>query len=383
MSDESRTYSKNGQRHLSPFMGKEFLYDYVTEKLDPERKAAMQDFIESSREAQTEIHRITEGLGYADQLADIQVSDRVFEEIKTPSSYFIVLMRKLRFEDWSPAIKMGLEVMIVTIGVVALSLVIPWHRIMDISWNGKKEVILAEVKKGDLANPDLEAAGTPEEQTVSFPDEGAEKAKKPTAKIEPVEKTEKLEKKVETKKPVTPPKPVAKKIVAPEPEIEEIEPAPEAPPVVAPVVTEPAPPTPEVVTAPMPAAEPAPAPTAPPTEEVPAKHEVAQAVASKEEAPATQGFLYRGVIYVTNVSAVTPKFVEKITSLGGRKAGGVAIGWPKGSSTYFHFTIPEAKYQSLLDFAEEYGGLKLKKEKHDRVMPEGINRVIFTIEEKK
>jgi hypothetical protein len=110
-------------------------------------------------------------------------------------------------------------------------------------------------------------------------------------------------------------------------------------------------------------------------------------VAKKEEekTDATSGgFLYRGELAVTNLSVVGPKITEKIKELGGRKAGGVELGWQKSpTSTYYHFTLPEAKYQELATFLGTYGKAQLNKEKHPRVMPDGIIRLIITVDEDK
>jgi hypothetical protein len=397
MSEDHFSYSKNGKRQISPFIGREFLYDFVTGNLDAERKAAMQEFIASSPETKTDIQQIQRGLEYAAVLGQIQISDSIVEQIQTPSSYFSVLLRKLRFDDWSPAIKLGLEVMVVTIGVVSLALVIPWHRIMDVSWNGNKEIVLTEVKKGVMAHPDLEAAGTPEEQTVSFTDEGASKkpaqpivaAAPATPEIKPAMKTAA----VVAEKPATKKsKPVEKSPVVADVDEGDGTSAPvvaaastsdevEAPAAVA-ATTEASTPKTEAPSVPAPEA-PADDAASTTTPAVVAEDSVSGAKKEKTLTAKGEGFLYRGSIEVRNVLAATQKFVDKINTLGGRKAGEVQLGWKKGNSSYFHFTIPEAKYAALIDFAEEYGGLTLKKEKNGRVMPEGIVRVIFTIKEKK
>lgn len=80
----------------------------------------------------------------------------------------------------------------------------------------------------------------------------------------------------------------------------------------------------------------------------------------------------------------SPKITEKIIELGGRKAGEVDIGWKKSDTTYYyHFTLPEAKYSELIAFLSEYAKTELTKEKHPRVMPDGIIRLIITLDEKK
>jgi hypothetical protein len=95
------------------------------------------------------------------------------------------------------------------------------------------------------------------------------------------------------------------------------------------------------------------------------------------------GYLYRGTISITNIEAVEPKITEKIEALGGRKAGSVELGWKKTeNSLYYHFTIPEARYTELLTFLSTYGTPKFSKKKHSRVMPDGIIRLIFNVDEK-
>ena len=95
------------------------------------------------------------------------------------------------------------------------------------------------------------------------------------------------------------------------------------------------------------------------------------------------GFLYRGQLNVTNVDMIAPKIKEKIEEFGGRKAGEAEIGWKKSSNLYYyHFTIPEAKLAELEQYLKLYSEAKLSKTPHPRVMPDGIIRIIFTVEEK-
>lgn len=117
-------------------------------------------------------------------------------------------------------------------------------------------------------------------------------------------------------------------------------------------------------------------PPSPPVQEKP----VVAKQASVE--PKATGFLYRGTIRMTNPKVVAAKIVEKISALGARKAGNVELGWSKGSGAYFHFTLPESKYEETLEIFKEYGELKIQKEKHERVMPDGIIRLIIDAEEK-
>lgn len=128
--------------------------------------------------------------------------------------------------------------------------------------------------------------------------------------------------------------------------------------------------------------------TAPAAPEVPSPTKVAaknvELETTKENVSVvgSGGFLYRGSIAVTNLDAARMKITEKINLLGGRKAGSVELGWKKTpTSSYYHFTIPQAKYDDLIAFLSMYGKPVIAKEKHPRVMPDGILRLIVTVDE--
>ena len=92
--------------------------------------------------------------------------------------------------------------------------------------------------------------------------------------------------------------------------------------------------------------------------------------------------MYRGEVKLTNINASGAKITAKIGELGGRKAGEVNLGWKRNTtSLYYHFTIPETKYKDLLAFLSSYGKINMMKEKHPRLMPEGIVRVILNVDE--
>lgn len=323
--DNGNFYSKKGQRKLSPFVGQELLYDYISEQLDAERKAAVDEFLKENREAQLDVQKINNGLAYVDKLSDTVVSHALLEKIQTPSNYFQTLQSRIRFDEWPVGLKLGLEAMIVALGITSVAILVPWHKIMSFRTHSTN-VVLTEVARETSKKTTEVEAGEAKEQPAAFQDEGV------TQKPNIVDETD-----------VT--KGTLKKEVA--------------------------------AAAPTPSTVPAPAPTIPVAAKAPAL-----AKAPEPEGKHT-GFLYRGSMQVTNVSAVTPKLVEKLEALGGRKAGEVELGWKKGNGSYFHFTVPEAKYEEMLKVFNEYGQLKIAKEKHERIMPEGILRMIITVEEKK
>lgn len=329
--------SKKGQRQVTPFTGNELLYDYMSGILDEERKSAVEAHLENSRDAQLDFQKIQIGQQYAEKMKQITVSHALQERLGAPSSYLSVLFRKSKFDQWPVGLKWGLEALVVVFVVVTVLTLAPWEKVMKLRLStGSSDVVLTELNKAQQKEIAQEAPATAE--TPQFVDEGI-KAKETAAAPTPA-----------TAVAATAVKPTA---------------------------------TPVVVAA---KATPTPAPA-----KVPAKV-AATAAANEEESdgeatesgkPST-GYLYRGQIAVTNLEAVGPKIKDKIMELGGRKAGEVELGWEKTpGSAYFHFTIPEAKYSELQAFLSEYGKAKISKDKHPRVMPDGIIRLIITVDEAK
>ncbi len=324
---ENKTvFSKKDKREISPFIGHELLYDYLCGSLDGDRKKAVEDHVKFSRDAQLDLTKIENGQKYAEQLSNTVVSQPIIEQISTPVTYLSVLMQKSHFDKWPQGLKWGLEALVVVAVIVTVLSVTPWQKVMQLGLlSDSKEVVLAEVSKNESATQKVD-------EEPEFVDEGVKEGAAPVAATSPT-----------------------------------------------PSATPAASATPVAATSPAPAAKPSPTPSATKAPEVAAASATATAATA-----ASGGFLYRGEIGVTNVLSVGPKITDKIIELGGRKAGSVELGWQKTpTSMYYHFTIPEAKYQDLLTFMETYGKLKLGKEKHPRVMPDGIIRLILTVDEAK
>jgi outer membrane biosynthesis protein TonB len=335
--------SKKGQREVSPFIGHELLYDYLIGGLDQERKHAVEEHLKFSRDAQLDLNKIQGGQVYAEKLSETVVSQPILDQLNSPTTYLTTLMQKSNFERWPVGLKWGLEALVVVSVIVVLLSVAPWEKIMKIGVSPtSKEIILAEATK-EKTPATLEAQKKTEEQNSStkYADEGA---------------------------PQIPDKKVAAAKATPTPAPEAKRPAPETK-----SETKPA------------AKEPVKAAAAVAVAKEEAKTSDDEKTQTADDAkPQSGGFLYRGSIAITNIEMVGPKIKDKIMELGGRKAGDVELGWQKmPSSQYFHFTIPEAKYPELLTFLGEYGKVRIGKEKHPRVMPDGIVRLIITVDEAK
>ncbi|HWU44087.1 MAG TPA: hypothetical protein VN132_11635, partial [Bdellovibrio sp.] len=320
---------------MSPFIGHELLYDYLSGMLDEERKVAVEDHVKYSRDAQLDLNKIQNGESYSNQLSGTVVSQPIIEQINTTSTYLTTLMQKSNFDKWPQGIKWGLEALVVVSVIVILLTVAPWQKVLNMGIStGTKEVVLAEVSK-------TETAPTPVEEKPQFVDEDTKSAKPAAVAVKPTPTPAAAAPKPATTKPATPPTASA---------------------------TTPAPATP------VPAK---PSPTPAPVVAANKEANKDEGKLSATEVTTGGGFLYRGDIAVTNIAVVGPKITEKIKELGGRKAGAVELGWQKTpTSMYYHFTIPEAKYQELSNYLATYGKAHIGKEKHPRVMPDGIIRLI-------
>lgn len=330
MSEEIQ-FSKKGQRKVSSFIGQELLYDYMTGNLDDERKQAVEEYIEQNKEVQSDIQKIQHGMNYLEVLEQTRVSEALVEKIKQPTSYLDSLLLKMKFDDWSPGFKLGVEASVVAIGITVVAVVLPWKKMLDFKVD-KSDIILSEItKKFDSKNPaehevvaKNEDISGQDKSEVSFPDE--ESGAGTSAGIAVVTSSTTTSTTLKS----------------------------------APVVAV----APNATTT---------------TMKTPVD---AQNTAGATEAKRV-GYLYRGTISITNAKAAATKLVDKVTGLGGRKAGNVELGWTKGEGAYFHFTMPESNYQQMTEAFQEYGNLKIAKERHERIMPEGIVRVIITVDEKK
>jgi hypothetical protein len=350
---ETPPYSKKGQRVVSSFVGQELLFDYITDQLDEERKKAVAEFVQRNKDAQMDILKIQNGMIYTQKLGETKVSEALLEKVTLPASYLEVMIQKTRFEEWSPAFKLAIEGTIVALGVISLVILVPWHRLMDLKL-GPKEVILAEIDN-EYAKKVASESDTSVKEEESFPDEGA-----PAAAIAKNTTTTTLP------SPVT----AVAETMVPDKKAEP------APTVVAAKNNKNKNSEPVAVTAKTQNSE-----TTGTSSGAEAPEKAVATVSSNEKKAI--GELYRGRVDVTNVPAISPKLVDKIAELGGRKAGQVELGWNKGGSSYFHFTMPQSRYDELVEYFKEYGNLKIQKEKHERVMPEGVMRLIITVEEKR
>ncbi|MBL7545078.1 MAG: hypothetical protein JNL11_14770 [Bdellovibrionaceae bacterium] len=312
---------KHKSREISDFVASHLLFEYARNTLDPERKKAVEKVLETTPEIQNEFIRLINGMQYCEKLSETLVNDMAIKQIELQSSQVNFIVNRLRWHQWPLGFKWLIEAGIVTLMLVLVLNVLPLNRIIHLGDGVDSQNIIAEV---DRKKRDLGADGPmANEEKPDFADEEPRKPETTVATHSaPV---------AETKPKDEPKKPMAS----------------------------------QVKTA------------------ATSTSAASSAVLPEKSAQAkTTGQIFRGQFLVTNAEMVSPKIKDKIKELGGQKAGGVEIGWLKTPNVYyFHFTIPEAKLGELEVLLKEYSAGRLLKETHPRVMPDGIIRLLFTVEE--
>lgn len=313
--------SKFKGRRLTQFQAEEMVSDYINGQLDPERKAAFEKAVIEFPRLRDLIESYRQGQVYAQKLAMIRPSEELKKSILRPETVIDQALERVNFSKWPKSLRMSLEILSVAAVIATVSVLIPWEQLTSLKFGRSGDIVLAEISRQfDIPQEQGLPALSASPEEDSFPDESENEELSPTTSVQ----------------------------------------------VAATAITT--------------------------TTLVPLNRPV-QAVAAIKPAPVlasttTQverrlGSLFRGAIHVINARAASQKITQRLSELGGRKAGEVEMGWEREKDLfYYHFTIPEDKYDQLSSLFSEFGSLRLSKERHERVMPEGIIRLIIVVEDK-
>lgn len=323
-------------RRLSRFLCRELLYDYASGILDEDRRKAVDEFLANNEEQQQELAELNLAMDYCQDLAKTSITQPLSEELKDKVSVVTELSRKISWQHWPEFMRWGTEALLISTVVAIIAISIPWDKVREMLPESQRKYILTEVAKKPAPQPEeiktIPQAPTPEPEEELPPQTS-------------VSGDEEEETTVATQPPPPESAPVlmAKKTGGPAEE---------------------------------PVAEPEP-------DEVETKTTKTTVVVKDipEKKVALKGFLYRGSLSNDNLDATTPLMRTEIEKLGGEKAGDVELGWKKTENLrYFHFTLPESNYETLLKTLRYFGPVRISKEAHWRVMPEGKIRIILTVE---
>jgi hypothetical protein len=315
-------------RKLTDFVSHEFLYEYTQGALDDERKAALENQIANNPPLRSELKTILTASAYAESLAKTRISPLHLEELAKIKPVLEVLGEKLTWQKWPEPMRWAAEALAISTVIAVIAISIPWEKV-DLQFPERVARLARDVKPA-LPPP----AETPPVVAEAKPPPPAMVAKAPVEVRPPLEA--KTPEKIESKTPA--PIEASKTVVA------------QAPPAVT--------------------AQAPPAPVAAPVQKTPA-------------VTPGKGELYSMMMSFPISDNVAIQIRDRILSDGGAKAGQVELAWRKKgpAGRYYHFTIPEKKYQRFVNFLGKFGPVRIYKSPHPRVMPEGQQRVILWIED--
>ncbi|MCB0391619.1 MAG: hypothetical protein KDD58_10015 [Bdellovibrionales bacterium] len=337
----------NQKRKLTKFLCREMLYDYIQGHLDKARDEAVREYLENDEDLRDELENLKLAIQYSKELGHAELDESFLKEIVESKSYFAQMADQLAWRNLPEYVKWGLEAFTIAVSVSIFSIFVPWERVMDWIPREKEPAIVKEAPRPVL----VVGQKNNQSETVKEPSEESNVE----AKVDEVG-TQQENQNVKEKEPL---------VVSSEKDFAENNNA-------------------NVVT----------------TVE---KNELSQIQKLKEDQQeeeeeltekntkkkakligtkkALKGELYRAFMTLDKIDLVTDEIREKIINFGGEKAGKVRLGWRKKDGSYFHFTFPEKNFEDLEQFLKSYGAIRVYKDPHWRVMPEGQIRIILWVED--
>ncbi len=346
------------KRKLTPFLAHEMLFDFATDELDSDRKLAIENFVKEDAESRGLLEAIRRGIAYSESLRSIDLTEDTIQTLDQSENLVSLSKRLARWSEWPDSLRWSIIAVAVSMCTAALVVAIPWKSIPVFKSGPSFDSSSIEIARIEPRRPRSDDATVAQDssddskENETGPLEGSgdeEFSDDAGAPVSVAVAPPPVATPVATWKPVVPAKRVETAAVAPV-----------APPVVAAVKP------------------PVPTPVAP-AKPVPVAAVAAPAVPSSVP-KSSRSFVYRAFMTLSDLEDIAPKITQQIKELGAEKAGEVELGWRRGSGRYYHFTIPEASEQKLLENLRVYGPVRISKDPHPRVMPEGQVRFILWIE---
>lgn len=325
------------RRKLTPFLCQEMLYDFAMDRLDGERKAAIEEYLKTDKECQETLDGIYNAIRYGESLAHVEPNSEILEHLRESENVASLGRRYSSWKEWPDVMRWAVVCFLLVISVAGVVSAVPWKRLNALSQKRSASDSI-EITALQGANPSQVFANSESEA------DPAALAAMESSGDEEMDGSNDL----------------AEDAATPE--------VPAAPPAKVPPVA--------VAQTPLPVVKPTPAPVA---ATKPADVEIRDATADGKEAKG-KGFVYRAFMTLPNLEELGPKITSDVEQLGANKAGEVELGWKRGTGRYYHFTMPEANEEKLLERLRAYGPVRISKDPHPRVMPQGQVRFILWVE---
>jgi hypothetical protein len=352
---------------LTRFFCQELLYDFATDRLTPERKNDISEFLESDEGSREDLESLKAALAFCEELANIQPpvswAERWQNLPPALAKRISDLETKIVSRFWA-AIPF---VVTAAVAVLGISIFKPWRAFTA------KEIVIWTPPAPIAEHPSVPAVAEIEKTGLAAQNKTAEVAKSDPPNLPPKVIEAPISSPVETK-PV--PK-VEIKVAPPAARVTKTswsnknsaaksdfntlagnESANGSSATVAPAGPDPDLKAEEEMTGPV----------------------VASDSGNKSSPGQLRGEIYRAFLEVHDFEKTSNQIRDKILELKGEKARKVDLGWHrKVGESYFHFSLPETNIDELTQFLKAYGQLKISKEKHPLVMQAGKVRIILIV----
>lgn len=334
------------KRKLTPFLCQEMLYDFVLGQLDPERRAAVDEFVQSDRDSQEIMESIRRGLDYTDRLKTTTLQTTVLQQLKESENAVSLGRRYSAWSAWPESLRWSITAIVISTMVALIVSSIPWEKIRIFQADKSDTVEIAKIPVTASEHQQLAQHEEQEAASGGVPtDTEADDEETPVDSDLPIRENEEF--------------PVAAQ-ESPAKNKNDLKSAPS--------VTATIPKSAQVAAATPPSAE----------RDLESDSEALRAQDRKEARPG--GFVYRAFMNLSNLDDLAPKITALVREMGGEKAGEVELGWKRGTGRYYHFSMPEENEKKLMDELRAYGPVRISKDPHPRVMPQGQVRFILWIE---
>lgn len=401
------------RKKLTPFLAHEMIYDYANGTLEADRRSALEEFMKTDHESQTLLANIQLARQHTEALSGLQVDAEILSQLIEAESAISLGKKYSSWREWPETLRWSVTAIVMSAVVAGGVAVVPWARLTASrkAPAGPESVEIAQIPQAQVPDdaeavaaneegsgdeaPDDEGSGDDVADTGSGDsgdDEGAPSSVAAAAAS------------AATKATATPPPASAgvaahdpaKDLKPPADHVAGLAPAPHKSltpemlvrnlpvsfvTVTLPKIPWPPKPSPPTSTPVQVAIQVAASPTPSPSSNASANIAMSVTQDSHDRGDAkARGFVYRAFMTLSDLDDVSPKIKSEIVALGGEKAGEVELGWKRGQGRYFHFAIPESNEKKILERLQVYGPVRISKDPHPRVMPQGQVRFILWVE---
>lgn len=339
-------YSRYRARELTDFFSEELIYDYMTQSMDIERLQAFEKHLLKSSSIKEKIAHTNSILKEVEELDRIRISEEVMQAlIPTQKGVLQKFKKGLQSQQFQSRKYFYFQYIFLFSAISLFIFLTPWRQLIPFrNFDNEGKIVLTEVRNSkDEIKKRIQARKDEiaNEKENEFSDESNESIAGATVATNEASVKPEVAELNELSHTNEKSKDLAQGVVKPTPST-----------------------------------------TSKPTSSAATQTKVDSGAVASAVANLDTGYVYRGTVRIASLEVNGVKITEYIKSLGGRKAGDVELGWRKGPKVmYYHFTIPEGKYEELKKFMENFGRTNISKDKHPRKMPQGILRLIVEVEE--